>query len=88
MPYKHFLLKIDANLFEQFRKACETQDVAEVMIKLIKKYIKDKRPINSSNKKSKISMEFIESEEFNKLSEIEKQIIFRKYIEDIQNRPI
>ena len=85
MAYKQYLLKIDANLLEQFRKACETQDMSEVMIKLIKKYIKDKSPINSSNKKSKISMEFIDSEAFNKLSEMEKQIIFQKYIEEIQN---
>lgn len=85
MAYKQFLLRIDENLLAQFRKACETQDMSEVMIKLIKKYIKDKATSDSSNKKSKNYMEFLDSEAFNKLPDVEKQIVFRKYIEEIQN---
>ena len=41
MAYKQLLMKIDENLLKEFQKACGSQDISEVMIKLIKGYIKN-----------------------------------------------
>lgn len=49
MTYRQFLLKIDENLLKEFKKACGTQDISDVMIKIIKDYIKHN--LNLSKKK-------------------------------------
>jgi hypothetical protein len=68
MAYKQFLLKIDESLFEQFKKACDSKDMSEVMIKLIKKFIRDKEI----------------SDSFNRESEEKKKAIFAQYLNKIQ----
>jgi hypothetical protein len=83
MAYKQFLLKIDEELLEQFKKACGSKDMSEVMIKLIKRYMRDKELEVSLKTQAKTKIDVIDSDKFNKLSEIEKQIVFSKYIEDL-----